>query len=51
MMASLFLIYLVALGFVVKGKSKIAIYIVLINILLCLAMFNHHITLKLNLNF
>lgn len=51
MMAALYLIYVIALGFIVKGKSKIALYIVLINIVLCALMFNHHVTLKLDLNF
>ncbi len=51
MMAVLFVIYLVALYMIVKGEPKIAVMIVLVNIALCLLMFNHHITLKLNLNF
>jgi len=51
MMALLFFIYLVSFAFIIKGQKKAAITVVLINIVLCLIMFNHHMTLKLNLNF
>jgi hypothetical protein len=50
-MVGLFLIYLIALGFTVGGKSKVALYMTLIAIGLSLVMFYHHVTDPLNLRF
>lgn len=43
-MAILFLIFTVAIALMGFGMRKAALIIVLINLLLCLAMFWHHVT-------
>lgn len=51
MMAGLFLILLIAMGFAITGKRKMAITLFYINLALMLLMLWHHMTDKLNLNF
>lgn len=50
-MAFLFFIFALAIAFIAFGYRKTAMALVIINLLLCLAMFWHHITdhLKINL--
>lgn len=50
-MAGLFLLYLISFGFIIRGNRKAALSIIIVTILLCVVMFNHHITTTLNLNY
>lgn len=48
-MALLFLVFATAIVLAWKGFRKTALILVLINLLLCLAMFTYHVTDKLNI--
>jgi len=50
MMAGLFLLYALVLGLISARKRKWAMMLIGLNILLCLAMFWHHATDTLQIN-
>lgn len=50
MMAALFLIYLIAMIFIVIGFRITAMVITLINLVLSVIMFINHITVRLDIN-
>jgi len=47
MMAALFLLFLICLFLIFKGKKRPAIVLTLVTLVLCLFMFIHHITLSI----
>jgi Family of unknown function (DUF5993) len=49
MMAALYLIFVIDMVLLFEGYRKTAIILTLINLLLCLAMFWHHVTDKLTI--
>jgi hypothetical protein len=49
MMAALFLVFVIALITLFLGYRKAAIILTIVNLILCLAMFWHHVTDKLKI--
>lgn len=49
MMAGIFFLFVVALLFIWAGMRVAAMFVIVINLLLCLMIFYHHMTSKLHI--